>query len=155
MVTRILWSFVLIATLYVTAIFALPEWADSAGDVFGITEFNRLLRELKDGTSEDEEFFPQSLKDLNTGSGLIQQTRNVVGDIQNDVTTMAGEVQEGVNTTKTVIETKVGQVKKVGTSVEKTASAVSELKEDLTNLSNFSGSTASGSTASGKLKTSR
>lgn len=34
MIARILWSFVLVATCYVLAVFFMPEKADELGDVF-------------------------------------------------------------------------------------------------------------------------
>lgn len=34
MIARILWSFVLVATSYVLAVFFVPEKADELGDVF-------------------------------------------------------------------------------------------------------------------------
>ncbi len=53
MIVRILWSFVLVATCYVLAVFLVPDKADELGDVFGIKEFNVILREAKEGGAQD------------------------------------------------------------------------------------------------------
>ena len=53
MIARILWSFVLVAILYVLAVFFQPQKADELGDVFGIKQFNVILREAKNGGAQD------------------------------------------------------------------------------------------------------
>lgn len=63
MIARILWSFVLVATSYVLAVFFMPEKADELGDVFGIKEFNVILREAKTGGAQDIKL------NLDSGSG--------------------------------------------------------------------------------------
>ncbi|MFZ3233528.1 MAG: hypothetical protein WA194_08660 [Patescibacteria group bacterium] len=63
MIARILWSFILVATCYVLAVFFMPEKADELGDVFGIKQFNVILREAKSGGAQDIKM------NLDSGSG--------------------------------------------------------------------------------------
>ncbi len=143
MVVRILWGFVLLATAYVVSVFVLPEQSDRLADTLGVTEFNRVLRELKEGSSADVQL-PKSFQDLNQGSGIVQDARRIIG-----------QTQSGIAETKTVIETKMEQAKRVGESVEKTAKAISDLKANVSELTNFAtgSSSATGSTASGATST--
>ncbi|MDQ1343782.1 MAG: hypothetical protein QG650_502 [Patescibacteria group bacterium] len=136
MISRILWSFVLITTLYVVSVFLLPEKADEIGDVLRIKTFNEVLRETKNGSSED--IVVPGLKELNEGSGALQNARRTVADVKNQV-----------EQTRNVVETKVEQTKKVVNSVQKTAGAIEELKNNVSELTTLTGASATGSTSTG------
>ncbi len=62
------------------------------------------------------------------------------------------KAREVADTTKTVVETKVDQTKKVVESAEKASQAVTEFRSNLDALTSLTGSTVStGSTNSGSL----
>ncbi len=127
MIARILWSFVLVATLYVLAVFFQPQKADELGDVFGIKQFNVILREAKSGGAQDIKM------NLDSGSG------GYLGEFQGTV----NQARDVVETTKSTIETKVNQTKKVVDSVQKTAGAIEELKSNVSDLTTLSGTSVS------------
>lgn len=134
MIARILWSFVLVATLYVLAVFFVPAKADELADVFGIKSFNLILREAKSGGAEDIKM------NLDSGSGgYLNELQGTVND-----------ARKAVEATKATMQTKVEQTKKVVNSVQKTAGAIEELKSSVSDLTSLTGSTASGSTSTGK-----
>lgn len=135
MIARILWSFVLVTTLYVVAVFARPADADKLGEALGILPLNAVLREVKEGGSQDVRV------SLDAGSGGYLQ------DFQSTV----DSARTAVESTRATIETKVQQTKKVAESVEKTAGAIEELRSNVSELTTLSGSNGSGSTASGSV----
>lgn len=148
MITRILWGFVALATVFVVSVFVFPSQADEFADSFGFKGFNETLRELKDSSSEDVRL-PQSLNDLNTGSGIMKDARDIVTKTQSGIIQTKATIHE----TQTLIETKVEQARRVGESVEKTTQAIGELRTNVNQLTTLTGSSSSGSTASGQTST--
>ena len=53
MLAKILWSFVLVSTLYLVSVFFAPTQADRIGDLLGIRPINDVLRNVKAGGSQD------------------------------------------------------------------------------------------------------
>lgn len=142
MIAKILWSFILLSTVYVAAIFLAPAQADEVGDLLGIRPFNDVLREVKKGGSQDIAL-PKTFDELNEGSGALQKLKQV-----------KNAVETKVEQTRNVVETKVEQTRNVVKSVEKTANAIDELQKNVSELTSLSGTSASGSASASGAKVS-
>ncbi len=130
MFSKLIAFILLLAGLYIVAVFALPREADQ----YGNPELNAKIRNIKDmslnyASGSDS---PASLADklMTTGKGIMDETRDTANQIQSTVTE------------------KTEQAKKAAESAQKAYDAVEQAKKDLQNLTNFSGGTqvvASGS----------
>lgn len=135
MIARILWSFVLVTTLYVVAVFVRPADADKLGEALGILPLNAVLREAKEGGSQDIRV------NLEAGTG------GIYGDFQDKLKM----TREAVDATKSTIQLKVDQANQAVTSVQNAAGAIEKAKNDISVLATLSGSSGTGSTASGSV----
>lgn len=130
MFSKLIAFILLLAGLYIVAVFALPREADQ----YGNPELNAKIRNIKDmslnyASGSDS---PASLADklMTTGKEIMDETRDTANQIQSTVTE------------------KTEQAKAAAASAQKAYDAVEQAKKDLQNLTNFSGGTqvvASGS----------
>ncbi len=130
MFSKLIAFILLLAGLYIVAVFALPREADQ----YGNPELNAKIRNIKDmslnyASGSDS---PASLADklMTTGKGIMDETRDTANQIQSTVTE------------------KTEQAKAAAASAQKAYDAVEQAKKDFQNLTNFSGGTqvvASGS----------
>lgn len=130
MFSKLIAFVLLLAGLYIVAVFVIPATADQ----YGNTVFNAKIRTIKDMsliyTSGSES--PASLADklMTTGKWIADETRQTADQIQSTLTE------------------KTEQAKAAAASAQKAYDAVEQAKKDFQNLTNFSGSTqvsASGS----------
>lgn len=130
MIPRVFAAMLLIAALYVLAVFLSPTQADELSDVLGINGFNQKLRSLKDSADGISE--------------KIISAKEATGGVLDNAKNLIDQTKSVVDTTKSVIEIKTNQVQKVYESAEKTTQAISEFKSNVSELTSFTGATASG-----------
>jgi ElaB/YqjD/DUF883 family membrane-anchored ribosome-binding protein len=131
MFSKLIAFVLLLAGIYILAVFAIPKEADQ----YGNPDLNAKIRTIKDmslnyasGTES-----PASLADklMTTGKDLVDESR------------------ETIEHTEQVLTEKTEQAKRAAESAQKAYDAVEQAKKDFQNLTNFSGSTqvsVSGST---------
>lgn len=122
---KIFASFILIAVLYIFGVFFAPNLSDSVAEKLGIMSVNTTLRQLKNGADTTSE----TLLQIKDASGIISSARDAVH-----------KTVEGVETTKQMINQKVQQGERVVDSVKKTQESFTELQNNVSELTSFSGS---------------
>jgi methyl-accepting chemotaxis protein len=123
MFSKLIAFILLLAGVYIIAVFAIPVTADQ----YGNPEFNAKIRNIKDMSlnyaSGSES--PTSLmnKIITTWNGIADETRQTADQIQSTLTE------------------KTEQAKRAAESAQKAYDAVEQAKKDFQNLTNFSGAT--------------
>lgn len=121
---KIFASFILITVLYVFGVFFAPNLSDSVAEKLGIMSVNTTLRQLKNGADTTSE----TLLQIKDASEMINSARDAVN-----------KTVESVETTKQMINQKVQQGEKVVDSVKKTQESITELRNNVSELTSFSG----------------
>lgn len=123
MFSKLIAFILLIAWVYIVAVFVVPREADQ----YGNPELNTKIRTIKDmslnyasGTES-----PASLADklMTTGKDLVDESKQTADHIQS------------------TLNEKTEQAKAAAASAQKAYDAVEQAKKDFQNLTNFSGST--------------
>lgn len=130
MVGKIFASFILIAVLYVFAVFFAPNLSDSVAEKLGMISVNTTIRQLKNGA----DYTSDTLLQIKDASGAINGVRGVVDQL-NEKT---GQMSNTINTIRQVGEQKVEQVQKTADSIKKAGEAITEVQGNITELTTLS-----------------
>ena len=131
MISKIFSALLLVAGLYVLAVYFAPKEAYEVASLIGVPGFNEQIRSLK-GQAD------------NISNTLIDLKNNTGGLLDNAKTTI-DSARSVVETTRSTIEQKVDQTQAVVKSVEDLSRAASAVKENLGALTTLTGASLSGS----------
>ncbi len=139
MLGRLIGIVILLGTLYVLAVFVVPEKLDTYGNK-GINIWIRGIKNTADSISqENPKTLVQTLQDSintisTTASGFIASGASLID-----------ESKKTYDTTKAVVDTKIEEINTATESVKKAYNALDEAKKNIEKLTNFSWVTNSGS----------
>lgn len=125
MLSKIFSLLILIAWVYILAIFFAPSIADQ----YGNSSLNTKIRHIKDAS-------------LLLSSGATENPQSIIDTLKNNGESILTETKQTIDTTKKVAEEKLEQAKQAKQSAEDAYNALEKAKSDLQKLTNLSGSTA-------------
>lgn len=134
MIGKIFASGILVIVLYVFGVFFAPNLADNLAEKMGTTSFNTFIRQLKDGADSTSE----TLLQVKDASGAINGVRDFAAQANEKI----NQTTEMINSLRQAGEQKVAQVQKTADSIKKAGEAISEVQNNITNLTSLSGSEA-------------
>jgi hypothetical protein len=121
MFSKLIAFIILVASVYIIAVFVVPREADQ----YGNPDLNKKIRTIKEKslsyTSGSESPASLAEKLMMTGKDLVDESR------------------ETIEHTEKVLTEKAEQAKAAATSAQKAYDAVEQAKKDFQNLTNFSG----------------
>ncbi|MDD5197537.1 MAG: hypothetical protein PHN60_01615 [Candidatus Gracilibacteria bacterium] len=144
MIGKIFASIVLISVLYVFGVFFAPNLSDNVAEKLGITSVNTLVRQLKNGADSTSE----TLLQIRDASGAINNVRGIVDQANEKI----NKTTEMINTIRQTGEQKIGQVQKTAESIKKAGEAITEVQNNISNLTSLSGSIAESGVITGTGK---
>jgi len=141
---KILASIVLIIVLYILGVFLAPNFMDSIAERLGMMSVNTIIRNLKSGADSTSD----TLLQIKDASGAIGTARSIATQANDTLQ----KTTETINTIRQVGEQKVQQVQKTAESVQKAGQAISEVQDNISELTTLSWMTSTGVSQTGTIQ---
>lgn len=148
MLNKLIAFILLLGWVYVLSVFAIPEIADK----YGNSSFNAKIRDIKDKSlhfasgSDSASSIADKILDVSKWIADEAQKKIASGSELSDTLidtsrSLIDESKQTIENTQKVVTEKTEQAKKAAESAQKAYDAVDQAKQDIKNLTNFSGST--------------
>ena len=131
MLGKVFASAILIAVLYIFWVFFAPNLTDDIAKKMGILHMNSVIRQFKqwaDVTSD-------TLLQIKDASWAIGGVRGIVKQANETI----NQTSEAINSIRQAWEQKIEQVQKTADSIQRASEAISEVQNNVSALTSFSG----------------